>query len=486
MKDQSIRGEALSLRTKLGFGAGDIFGGGSLVIIGFFYLYFLTDVLLISPVLAGTVFLVSKVWDAVTDPFMGIISDRTRTRFGRRRPYFLAGVVLVFLSFTMMWFPVDFTQEMHRFAFVLAAYVFFATSYTIVMIPYFSLASELTTDYNERTSLTTFRMIFSMVSSLTCALIPMEIVKSFQGQRAGYLVMALVFGLVFSLPFLATFFATRERPEFQKEMAPFDLKRSFIEPFRTPTFVNALFMYLFALTAMDILMSIIMYYMTYYIGRASETNYVLGAMLVTQVLSIPLFALISRRIGKKKSYMIACVEWLAVIVMSLLLGPRNPHFAIYLFGVLVGVGSGGIYVMVYSIMPDVPDVDELYSGMRREGMFSGIMTFMRKFGSAVGIFIVSYLLAFTGYRKPVEETVEGVTRLVQQQQSDAFILSLRLILVVVPAVFILAGLFNALRYRLTPEIHDRLNVFLTARRKGLAYSAGEEEELKRLMIRRRG
>ena len=157
--------EKLSLKTKIGFGVGDIFGGGSMMIIGFYYLYFLTDVMLLSPSLAGTAFLVSKVWDAVTDPVMGIISDRTRTRFGRRRPYFLAGIVLIFLSFFAMWYPVDFAKEMHRFIYILAAYVFFSTVITMVMIPYNALVPELTPDYNERTSLTTFRIFFSGLSS---------------------------------------------------------------------------------------------------------------------------------------------------------------------------------------------------------------------------------------------------------------------------------------------------------------------------------
>ena len=229
--------------TKLGFGAGDIFGGGSLVIISIFYLYFLTDVLLISPALAGTVFLISRMWDALIDPPIGIISDRTRTRFGRRRPYFLAGVVLIFASFVMMWFPVAFESEMHRFLYVLGTYIFFCTCYSITMIPYFSLASELTTDYNERTSLTSYRMVFSMASSLTCAVVPLTVVDYVKGiydLRTGYIVMAFIFGLVFSLPFLATFFATRERPEFQKKPESFNVKEMIIVPFKTPTFLNYL------------------------------------------------------------------------------------------------------------------------------------------------------------------------------------------------------------------------------------------------------
>jgi len=285
--------EKLSIRTKLSFGAGDIFGGGALTIIGFFYLIFLTDVLLISPGLAGIAILVSQVWDAVTDPVMGYISDRTSTRFGRRRPYFLMGALLVFFSFVMMSYPVDFELEMHRFYYVMFAYVFFRTAYTMVMIPYYSLASELTTDYNERTSLTSYRMVFSMVSSLVCAVVPLELVKLFPDVHQGYLFMAVFFALFFSLPYLATFFFTKEREEFRSEPEPFSFKKSFIDPFRTPTFVNALLMYLFTMFALDVVMNFFMFFMRYYIGKSDQADFVLGSLVITQIVAIFIFAIVS-------------------------------------------------------------------------------------------------------------------------------------------------------------------------------------------------
>ncbi len=473
--------DKLSLGTKIGFGIGDVFGGGAMVIVGFFYLFFLTDVILISPALAGTAFLISKIWDAISDPLMGIISDRTRTRFGRRRPYFLAGVVLVFLSFTMMWYPIDFAKEIHRFIFVVAAYLFFSTSYTIVMIPYFSLASELTTDYNERTSLTSIRMFFSSVSSLVCAVVPLEIVKMFPSEKAGYITMAIAFGLFFSLPFLVTFFMTKERKEFQKEPEPFNLKKTFLEPLKTPTFINVLFMYLFAMTTMDIIMSIIMYFMTYYIGRANETNYVLGVLLVLQIVALPIYLMLSKKIGKRTSFIIAATFWIVIMLGSSFISPTNHVSIIYIFAALVGLGSGGIVIMIYSILPDVPDVDELYSGKRQEGIYSGLITFMRKASSALGIFMVSIMIAKAGYKKPVEQTIDGVTQLVKQQQTPEFFMALRLIFAVLPVLFLFLAVFSAVKYRLTPEVHSRLDTLLTAKRKGEVYDKNEEAQLKALL-----
>ncbi len=159
----------------------------------------------INPGLAGTAFLVSKIWDAVTDPFEGVLTDRTRTRFGRRRPYLLAGIPFIFLSFFLMWYPVSFASEAGRFAWVLAAYLFFSTVISLVMTPYSALAAELTLDYHERGSLMSWRILFSSVSSLVCAVAPLEIVRLFADVRTGWMAMAVVFGLFFALPFVAVF-----------------------------------------------------------------------------------------------------------------------------------------------------------------------------------------------------------------------------------------------------------------------------------------
>ena len=151
----------LSFWRKVAFGLGDIYGGGAMVVIGFYYLVFLTDVIRINPALAGTVILISKFYDSITDPFEGILTDRTRTRIGRRKPYLLAGIPLVFLSFFLMWYPTALASEIGRFFFVLVTYLFFSTTVSIVMLSYNAVITELTPDYNERTSISSFRIFFS-------------------------------------------------------------------------------------------------------------------------------------------------------------------------------------------------------------------------------------------------------------------------------------------------------------------------------------
>jgi oligogalacturonide transporter len=479
------RSEKLSVWRKLGYGVGDIYGGGSGVIISFYYLVFLIDVVRISPALAGTVLLISKVYDAITDPFEGILADRTRTPLGRRRPYLLAGIPLVFLSFFALFYPIDLDQEFHRFLFVIVTYLFFSTVVSIVMLNYHALQSELSLDYNERTSLSSFRIFFSTVASILCALLPPEIVKAFPDVRAGYIAMGLVFGALFALPFIFTVIASRERKEFQRPPEPFDWRLAFVEPWKMRTFVYTLAMYLLAFVAMDTVSSIVVFYMKNYLLRGGEANFVSGTLLVAQVASLPFYVWLSKRTSKKTGYIVGAVIWILTMVFSFLIVPGLPSFVVYLFAVIVGLGTGGIIIMVYSIFPDIPDIDELKSGERREGIYSALFTFTRKLSSAFALFLVSNAIAMAGYLPPLEQVVDGATKLVERPQSDLFVWVLRLIFALVPIVLLIFALFFARRFPLTPEVHERLRQILAVRRSGEPESdelRQEAEALEKLLI----
>jgi len=480
-----VKSEKLSWWTKIGYGLGDIYGGGAGVIISFYYLIFLTDVVRITPALAGTVILISKVYDSITDPFEGLLADRTRTKLGRRRPYLLIGIPLIFLSFFALFYPYNAASEMARFTSVIVSYLFFSTIVSIVMLNYNALHSEITLDYNERSSLSSIRIFFSTVASIIAALVPLEIVKAFEDVHTGYIVMGLAFGIFFALPFIATVAAVKERPEFQKPPEPFDWKLAFIEPFKNRTFVYTLAMYLFAFVAIDTVSTIVAYFVKYYLQRSGEVSYVNGALLVAQVVSLPFYVALSKRTSKVRGYIIGLVIWAAALVFSFLLAPGNLSFLVYVFAAVVGLGTGGIVVMIYAIFPDIPDVDELASGKRREAIYSALVTFIRKFSSAFAIFAVSNVIGWAGYVPPVQETIDGATKLIEQPQTDTFLLVLRLIFMLLPMVLLAFAFFFALRFPLTPELHQRLNRYLASVRKG---EQPEEDgmELKQVLIGKPG
>jgi oligogalacturonide transporter len=472
----------LGLGTKIGYGVGDIFGGGAMLIIGAYYMVFLTDVLRIDPALAGTAFLVSKIWDGVTDPFEGVLTDRTRTRMGRRRPYLLAGIPFIFLSFFLMWYPVSFEAEAMRFAYALAAYFFFSTVISLVMIPYSALAAELTLDYHERGSLMSWRIFFSSASSLVCAVAPLEVVRLFADVRTGWMVMAAVFGLFFALPFVAVFLTTRERSEFQLPPRPFNLDRTYFAPFRMRTFRTALFMYLPAFAAMDAVMTIVVYFATYRLGRQRHAQFMLGALLVAQIVVIPAFNALSRKVGKRPGFLLGCLVWIAALTVSFGLGPATPLFWLYAFAVAVGIGTGGVVLMIWSIFPDVPDVDELVSGQRQEGSNAALFQVMRKISSAFAVFAVGQLLSRAGYHKPIEEVVDGVHKTVLQAQTPQFLSALRWMFALVPMGLVIISLAVSLRFPLSPALHARLKALLERRRAGRP-AAGDDAEGRELAHR---
>ncbi len=474
--------EKLSWWAKIGYGLGDIYGGGAGVVISFYYLIFLTDVIRINPTLAGTVILISKIYDSITDPFEGILADRTRTRLGRRRPYLLAGIPLVFLSFVALFYPFSMDSEGTRFAAVMLSYLFFSTVVSIVMLNYNALHSEITLDYHERSTLSSIRIFFSTVASIAAALLPLEIVKAFPDVHTGYIVMGLVFGAFFALPFIATVASVKERPEFQQPPEKFNWRNAFITPFKNRTFVYTLAMYLFAFVAIDTVSTIVAYFVKYYLQRSSEVSYVNGALLVAQVVALPFYVALSKRTSKKRGYMIGLGIWVTAMFFSFLLAPGMAAYWVYVFAVVVGLGTGGIVVMIYAIFPDIPDVDELASGERREAIYSALVTFIRKFSSALAIFAVSNAIGLAGYVPPVQSIQNGATRLIEQQQTDSFLLVLRLIFMLLPVVLLSFALVFAMRFPLTPELHSRLNALLARQRQGQAVDEAEKNELMKVLV----
>ena len=476
------KSEKLSWWTKIGYGLGDIYGGGSGVVISFYYLIFLTDVVRISPALAGTVILISKIYDSITDPFEGILADRTRTKLGRRRPYLLIGIPLVFLSFFALFYPYNAVSETARFTSVIASYLFFSTVVSIVMLNYNALHSEITLDYHERSSLSSIRIFFSTVASIVAALVPLEIVKAFPDVHTGYIVMGLAFGAFFALPFIATVAAVKERSEFQKPPEPFDWKLAFIEPFKNRTFVYTLAMYLFAFVAIDTVSTIVAYFVKYYLQRSDEVSFVNGTLLVFQVFSLPFYIWLSKRTSKVRGYIVGLVIWTVAMLFSFLLSPNNAWLWVYVFTSVVGLGTGGIVVMIYAIFPDIPDVDELKSRERREAIYSALVTFIRKFSSALAIFAVSNAIGWAGYVPPIQETIDGATKLIEQPQSGTFLLVLRLIFMLFPIILLAFALFFAQRFPLTPELHQRLNALLTRQRVNEPVDESEKQALTKVLL----
>ncbi|PNR98661.1 sugar transporter [Petrotoga mexicana DSM 14811] len=464
-----MKSKKLPLKTKLFYASGDIFGGGAFNIINFFYAIFLTDVIGLKMQYIAPILLIGKIWDAVTDPLMGFITDNTRTRFGRRRPYLLAGTFLIFISFFILWYPASFPNQLGKFIYALIAYIAFTTVYTMVMTPYTALGAELTLDYHERTSLNSYRLAFSLAAGLVCAVLPMLIVNAFSDIRTGYIMMAITFGLIFSIPWIGVFLFTKERKEFSKEKSTFNFFNMFFEPFKIKSFRLLIAMYLFAYLSIDVVSTIFAYYTKYYIGNEGLLPIALGALFITEIVFIPFYAFIAKKTSKNISYILGALVWCVAGFILFTLPPDVTMFHIILMAATIGAGVSGVAVMPHTIFGDVTDVAELKFGKREEGTLSGLMTFVRKVASGLAVAGVTFSLGLSGFVNPING--------VEQPQPESFLFALRFIISFVPIILLVLGIIAAARYPLNPRRHEKLREYLEAKRENETIKEELEKEI---------
>lgn len=392
-----------TLKQKLSYASGDIYGGGAFLIFSILYMNFLVLVEGI-PVLATTlIILVGKIWDAITDPIMGRISDKTNSKFGRRRIYFLVGIVPVFLSFFMLFYSFGITNLSAKIVYYIFAYMFFGTAFTLVMIPYNAILSDMTNDYNERISYTTIRMCFSGGASLVCAVVPSMIINGIGGakigaaQTKGYLVMGLVFGLIFGLCWLFTFLGTKERenlPPVQKITL-----KDWLSVFKLKPYRNFLGIFLFFQICVDLVLALFIFYVDIVVLKYKSYTLFMATLLVTQLVFMVINGEISKRKGKVFPLFIGLPVWVAVMVGMAFVTPATPVWVICALTVLIGYGASAGNLATWSMLSDIYDIDECVTGQRREGVYSGITTFLRKLASGISIFIMGIGLTAIGFNQ---------------------------------------------------------------------------------------
>lgn len=442
MMDQRI-----PLKNKLLFGIGDMYAGGAFLLVGLLYLQFLTDHAGLTPALAGSVFLIGKIWDAVSDPLMGILSDRTHSHFGRRRVYFLFGILPVFLSFLLLWITLDGNSQLGKFLYYTFAYLLFNSSFTMVQVPYNAVLPAMTDSYTERASASGIRLTFSAISAIIAGTLPMLLIRG-----RGYLFMGFVFAILYAIPWVCVFLGTYERngQEGERQTVRQTIAGS-LSIFKNRSFRLHAGLFICSQSAVDILTTLFIYYLTYVLGRQKEFSQIMAALLIVPVLIMPVYTKLATRFSKTTPMHIGLSIWALALLSSLFLSPSSPDVAIYLIAAASGLGTASAVFVPWSILPDVTDVDQLISGRRREGIYSGMATLLRKLAQAVAVFLIGSLLDVVGYVPEVE-------------QSPQVILSLRLAFGLLPVLLICAALIFSVRYRLDAENH-KLILDEIARRK---------------------
>jgi GPH family glycoside/pentoside/hexuronide:cation symporter len=444
--------ERLSRRTKLMYGAGDTGFSLTSTIIGAYFLIFLTDVIGISPGTAAAAIFIGKSWDYINDPLFGYLSDRTRSRWGRRRPYLLFGALPYALAFTMLWWRPPLEGALALAAYYAAAYVFYDAAATLIYMPYFALTPELTDDYDERTSLTSYRMFFSILGSLLAFTLPLMIMGSLNPANAPrVLTMGAIFAVGSAAPLLLVFFGTRERAEFASAERP-RLRESLQAALGNRPFVYGLLIFLLTWVSVEIIQATLLFFVKYVVQREPQSDLIMATIFVTAILALPLWSWASRRWSKRSAYIGGIAFWAAVQIVMITLNASTGLATLLTMCVLAGLGVAAAHVLPWSIIPDAVEWGELQTGERHEGMFYSLVTLAHKVAASLAVPAVGLILEFTGY-VPTSDA-----------QPASALLGIRIVIGPIPALLLCAGILAAILYPLSRTEYARTVVELARRR----------------------
>lgn len=437
----------LPMKTKIAYGIADL--GISLLTasIQFFLLIYYTDVLLIDPGIAGTALLVGKfTWDAINDPLFGYLSDRTRSRWGRRKPYMLFGAIPFGLAIWLMYsLPAGLTGATAFFA-VLGTFLLVDTAQTLVSVPYYALSAELTYDYDERTSLISIRMIFTVVGYILGAAITTVIAGIFMNmgwtKTAAYSGTGAVFGIVAIITMLITVFGVKETPNPDLQPAKMLVWPQIKHVFRNKPFVQYMIMSTIISISFSLLTALMPYFLTYQLQMADQIPLVMMVMLGTIAIFLLPWRLVSKKMNKGPAYAlglgIACVA-----IMGAFFLPQGPTPLIYAVAFLAGLGFSAQYVFPWSMIPDVIEVDQAQTGERHEGIYFGVNAFLGKLTTALGAAGAGWSLSLFGY-------------VANAAQTEHALLGIRLFFAVVPVVAFVIAIPLLIWYPITKKTHDQI------------------------------
>jgi len=397
--------QKLPVKVKLGFGIGDVGGNLYFTVVAFWLLNYFTDTVGLAAGIAGIAFGIGKVWDAVTDPLMGYISDRTRSRWGRRRPYLLFGSFVWFIAMIILFTNPQLSNPAALFVWAVAAYCFLSTAFTVVNVPYSSLTPELTKDYHERSSLNGYRAVFMVIGTLIGAGAALPLVNALPNRNIGFSVMGIVFGGIMMGATLVTFFSVREPKLIEAAKPKTNFLKSYLCVFKTRPFIFILLTYMMCMIGVSIVSATMIYYFKYIQEKEGLTTIALLILLVTAMIFIPVAVRVSKRIGKKTTYAVGVLIMSGACMLVFALGHQLGVVFVFVMMFIAGIGLSTHYPMPWAMIPDTVEYGYLQTGERMEGGYYGVWTLFSK--AAQGLFalpLVGLILQVTGYIPEVAQT----------------------------------------------------------------------------------
>jgi glycoside/pentoside/hexuronide:cation symporter, GPH family len=438
----------LSKRTKLAYGVGDVGNATVNSAVQFYLMIFYTDAALIAPALAGSALLIGKIWDAINDPLFGWLSDRTTSRFGKRRAYMILGAAPLAIAIMLLWYVPRGLPDVGIFAWIAGTFILFDTMWTLTNVPYYALTAELTDDYDERSSLTAFRMVLGVPAYIVGAALTPVLVGLFVSARQGYAVTGVFYGLLAAAALWIAAAGLRERPRIAESRAEAPPWRAALDTLRNRPFLWLLGAYLLANTAFALIKTLLAYYLTYQLGMADQVPIVLLLLLVFVALFLFPWKMLAERWNKGPAYALGLAIGGLAVASSFLL-PHEPTPWVYAIAVVAGIGFSAQWVFPWAMVPDVVEQDRLLTGEHRGGMYYGVWGLATKLSDALGIAATGWVLQLYGYVPNVE-------------QSARTLLGIRLFFGPLPLLFFALALPLLIFYPITRRSHAELRKKLEA------------------------
>jgi GPH family glycoside/pentoside/hexuronide:cation symporter len=441
----------LTLGRKLGYGLGD-FGFGLLFLTASqFLLFYYTDVLGLSPAVAGWVFGAAVVWDAAIDPVMGALANRTQSRWGRYRPFLLFAAIPMAFSWALLFLPTGLTGWA-LVVFALGAHLIFRTVYTIAAMPYLALSAAMTEDSAERSTLAAFRLVFQALSGVLAAFATIKLTAQFGGGQGGWFIVALIYGSAAAVLMVLVFLTARE-VSFGEGLK---VRPSFGEMARVVRANRAFWLvcgaFLIGSIGFVFFNKSLPYWVKYGLGIDNFGPF-LGVLAIGITLTIPLWALLTRQSSKRIAFLIgSAISFLACVGLWLVPETRAAWMPLVM---LLGAGNGGVILSSWAMMPDTVEYGEFKTGTRGEGAVFGFVSFVQKAALGLAAGALGEVLSLIGYRA-------------NAIQSPDTLANLKATMLGVPALFYIGAAAFILFYPLDAKTHGRLVKVLQRRRARIA------------------
>jgi len=499
VKSNDIRPEdRVPLKEKLCYGAGGLMDGGGVALMSCVMLKYMTT-MGIAMAVASTIMMIAKIWDAVTDPFMGFISDNTRGKLGRRKPYMFFGGIALILAMFMLFMPVrDWGMSVSGFIpYIIIMYLLWNTCSTITQVPYTSMASDISPSFKERNNANTVKLVFTAAASGIAYVLPLLFIDALTKPEGFlfmpnisatefWLCMAIVFGTLFGggLIICGLFVKERIKPTAPKQK--FNAKRfvnNYAEPYKNRSYRWHIAMYASAFMCMDMISALAVYYATdvwhgyKLFGMEMSSMFIIAPLMVAAVIMFPLARVIMDKKSKAFAFRMGLPFYIIGGIMLAVMDPSwTPPILVPIVALIMGLGFGGAQMMPWIIFPDTLDVAEMATGKRPTGTYSGMMTLARKVAGALGVGMVGWITGAAGY---IENTTGDASIYIEQPASA--LLAIKLVLGVAIAVFISIALFSSFKYKVTSKKLERMRYFIDAKKKGLPLTEDEEAEREKMI-----